>query len=73
MVDRLLHNGSWQSFYRDSGLDRIRAILNQHFDSTCDARTGTDPRTELNKLSEKKHTAANGTRPVTVGGVFRSK
>lgn len=45
LIERPLYNGSWPDFYRDSGLDRIRAILHQHFDSLCDTRAGTNPRT----------------------------
>ncbi len=43
LQERYLIDGSWNQFYRDSGLDRIRAILSQHFDSTSDARAGNHP------------------------------
>ncbi len=54
LLERPLHDGQWLNFYRDSGLDRTRSILSQHFDSTRDARAGTNPRPQSQQAAGEK-------------------
>ncbi len=58
LLERPLYDGQWLSFYRDSGLDRIRSILSQHFDSTRESHSGITEGRGNQKPGEKKHTAA---------------